>query len=129
VENIQLTQSFQLEPTHNHYLSNLCGEHDQHLNQIEQRLKVTIAHRGHQFQITGLAPVIKITQVLIENLFALTEYEQITPEHIHLAMQDSSLDQWLKNTPDEATEATQVTIKTKRIVAAYEAYEQKTHTR
>lgn len=92
----KFSQALLLEPADNERLSNFCGEFDNHLRQIEQRLTVEIANRGNQFQVTGFAPAVKAACAVIEKLFAATEHEQITPEAVHLAMQDSSIDQLLE---------------------------------
>ena len=42
-----------LEPEDNERLSNLCGQLDEHLRQIERRLGGEINSRGHDFTILG----------------------------------------------------------------------------
>jgi len=112
VGNIKLSHAFQLEPDNNR-LANFCGECDQHLRQIEQRLNVEISNRGNHFEITGYEIAVKAATAVIKQLFIATEHEQVTPKKIHLAMQDSTIDQLL--TPDlETTETLQVMIKTKQ---------------
>ncbi len=39
-----------LAPDDNRRLASLCGQFDQHLRQIEQRLDVEISNRGSNFQ-------------------------------------------------------------------------------
>ncbi len=113
MENAKISQSLQLEPNDNFRLSDFCGECDRHLRQIEQRLNIEIANRGNQFQVTGLKTDVKAACAVIKKLFAATEHELITPEHVHLAMQNSSVDQLL-NTSEEDTKPTDIAIKTKR---------------
>ena len=109
------SQHIQLLPDNNLCLANFCGERDSHLRQIEQRLQVEIANRGHQFNINGYEPAVKAACAVIENLFKLAATEQITPELVHLAMQDSSIDQILTKPAAEFVEAIEpITIKTKR---------------
>lgn len=111
MENAQLSQSLQLEPVDNIRLSNLCGECNQHLKQIEQRLKVDIANRGNHFKITGQEATVKIACAIIKNLFAVAENEQISPKYIHFMMQDANLDQLACS---KETQLTPIVIKTKR---------------
>lgn len=47
------SQEILLLPADNDRLSNICGELDLHLRQIEKRLHVEIANRGNQFKISG----------------------------------------------------------------------------
>jgi phosphate starvation-inducible PhoH-like protein len=89
------SQHIQLIPDDNIRLANFCGERDAHLRQIEQRLLVEIANRGHDFNINGFEPSVKAACAVIEKLYASTDSEQITPELVHLAMQDATIDQIL----------------------------------
>ena len=45
--------SLTLEPNDARHLAMLCGQFDGHLRQIENRLGISIAARGNQFQLTG----------------------------------------------------------------------------
>lgn len=89
------SQHIQLLPADNLRLANFCGERDAHLRQIEQRLQVEIANRGHDFHVNGFEPAVKAACAVIENLFNTAASEQITPEVVHLAMQDATIDQIL----------------------------------
>ncbi len=102
-----------LEPADNQRLANLCGQFNAHLQQIERRLNVEIANRGNQFKITGLAQATKATEALLYKIFSDTEHEEITPEQIHLSMQEASLDDIVQEM-DDTDELEQVLIKTKR---------------
>ena len=42
-----------LEPADNQRLTSLCGQLNQHLKQIEQRLDVQISLRGNTFTVSG----------------------------------------------------------------------------
>jgi len=107
-----ISQEISLAPADNDRLSNLCGQFDEHLRQIESRLQVEIANRGNQFRVTGLDSSVKAACAVMEKLFASTEKEHLTAESVHLAMQDASIDELLDAAP--ATSAQQnVSIKTK----------------
>ena len=45
--------TFLLDPEDNQRLADLCGEHNAHLKQVEERLGVRISHRGHLFCVDG----------------------------------------------------------------------------
>lgn len=90
-----ISQEIVLTPADNNRLSNFCGQFDQHIRQIESRLQVEIANRGNQFRVTGLDSSVKAACALMQKLFASTEQEELTSESIHLAMQDSSIDELL----------------------------------
>lgn len=90
-----ISQEISLAPADNGRLSNFCGQFDAHLRQIESRLQVEIANRGNQFKVTGLDSSVKAACAVMQKLFASTENEQLTSELVHLAMQDSSIDELL----------------------------------
>ena len=104
------SQEIALLPADNDRLSNFCGELDAHLRQIEKRLQVEIANRGNQFKVSGPKDSVKATCALLHKLFANTAQEELTAEAIHLAMQDSSIEQLLDTQEEPEKE---VAIKTK----------------
>ena len=106
------SQEITLLPADNHRLSNFCGELDSHLRQIEQRLQVDIANRSNHFKVSGVDEAVKAACAVIQKLFELAEKEEITPEQVHLSLQDASIDQLLQ---ESATpQLTAVAIRTKR---------------
>ncbi|MFZ1232481.1 MAG: PhoH family protein [Thiofilum sp.] len=80
---------------------NLSGQFDQHLRQIENRLGITIENRGHQFQLTGLPTVVTTAEQLLKDLYAETQDTLLTPEHIHLSMQQANLEAVVDRDPNE----------------------------
>ena len=102
-----------LEPEDNQRLANLCGQFNGNLKHIEQRLNVEIANRGSQFNISGTTDSIKGTEAVLNKLFIEAENEEITPEHIHLSMQDAHMED-LTEQQNEAEVSSEVLIKTKR---------------
>ena len=98
-----------LEPADNERLANLCGALDSHLRQIEKRLGVEINNRGNSFRIIGTAKIVNITSRLLTELYESTTADILSPEKIHLWLQDKAID-------DSVNEQTQeeVIIKTKR---------------
>ncbi|HAW25657.1 MAG TPA: PhoH family protein, partial [Pseudomonas sp.] len=46
---------FTLEPFEANRFANLCGQFDEHLRLIEQRLDLEIRNRGNQFELVGPA--------------------------------------------------------------------------
>lgn len=108
------SQEITLLPADNSRLSNFCGQFDCHLRQIEQRMQVEIANRGNQFKVTGEEQAVKAACAVMNKLFASTEQELLTPEHVHLSMQDASIDEALEAVKNEALAPDQVMIKTKR---------------
>ena len=78
-----------LEPADNERLAELCGQFDAHLRQLEQRLGVEISSRGNQFRIIGETGVVKRASQILESLYLETETGSLTPEKIHLTLQEA----------------------------------------
>ncbi|MCK5903320.1 MAG: PhoH family protein [Cocleimonas sp.] len=89
---------------------NLSGQFDQHLRQLETRLDVTIGNRGYDFKVSGLPAKLQMVINLIKALYNLTASEVLTPEKIHLYLQESSLD----HHPTDDKDIVYTTIRTKR---------------
>lgn len=87
-----ISRKLTLTPADNRRLANLCGQCDEHLRQIENRLGVEIASRGNQFRIIGASRPVEVARRLIQSLFDATATEAITPHQVHLSMQDSSIE-------------------------------------
>ena len=78
-----------LEPADNERLAQLCGQFDAHLHQLEQRLGVEINSRGNQFRIIGDGGAVKRASQLLESLYLETASGSLTPEKIHLHLQEA----------------------------------------
>ncbi len=77
-----------LEPPDNARLANLCGQLDEHLRQIESRLNVQIGNRGNRFRVSGEPAATAAALRVLNQLFALTESEDLNPSRIHFALQE-----------------------------------------
>ncbi|BCX81122.1 phosphate starvation-inducible protein PhoH and related proteins [Methylomarinovum caldicuralii] len=106
------TLQITLEPADNQRLANLCGQYDENLKQIEQRLGVEIANRGNRFRIAGASEPVEAASRLIQQLFQVSSSEDITPERVHLSLQRAHLDALLQDEDEEAP----VTIRTRKAV-------------
>jgi phosphate starvation-inducible protein PhoH and related proteins len=102
------TVQFELEPADTERLMNLCGQFDQHLRQIEHRLGTELSNRGNLFQITGSALAVPLTINLLQDLYREAAETVLSPESIHLFLQEANLDKVQANTSDD------VRIRTKR---------------
>jgi len=121
------SQEITLLPADAQRLSNFCGQLDAHIRQIEQRLQVEIANRSNHFKVTGVDAAVTAACAVIQKLFELTEREEITPEQVHLSLQDASIDQLLQAAPNVKLEP--VAIKTKRGVIKGRGFNQQDYLR
>ncbi len=85
------TSQLVLEPADNRRLANLCGQFDENIRHIEQRLGVEISNRSNQFKIFGSGKPVRAACEVIQRLFEATGQETITPETVHLSLHDSSI--------------------------------------
>ncbi|MCF6189453.1 MAG: PhoH family protein [Cocleimonas sp.] len=107
--------SLHLEPEDNLRLTNLCGQFDKHLRQIEAHFDVEISNRAFQFNIMGVPLQSQKTINLLQKLYALTSSEDLAPEKIHLYLQESNHDQGdVKSSKDKKNEVASAVIRTKR---------------
>lgn len=98
-----------LEPVDNKRLSNLCGPFDKHLRQVERFLGVEINNRGNNFYVSGNPKSIAMTENLLKEMYAATEKEPLSSEHIHLYLKSLDIsDEINSEIMDE------ISIKTKR---------------
>jgi phosphate starvation-inducible PhoH-like protein len=82
-----------LEPADNERLANLCGQFDEHLRQLEQRLDVEIRNRGSQFELLGDHDAVRVAGALLRDLYATTKDTHLTPESVHLFLQQAGLEE------------------------------------
>jgi phosphate starvation-inducible PhoH-like protein len=81
-----------LEPADNERLAELCGQFDDHLHQLEQRLGVEINSRGNRFRIIGESATVQRAGQILEGLYLETEKGALTPEKVHLYLQAAGAD-------------------------------------
>ena len=86
-----ITVDVSLEPANNRRLASLCGQFNEHLAQLERRLKVEIKNRGNHFSVSGEGDRVTTAVAALKNLYKSTESDQLTPEKVHLLMQETQM--------------------------------------
>lgn len=104
-------RDFVLDPEDNERLANLCGAFDAHLRQIELRLGVEVANRGHVFRVLGEREAAHAAERVLRALYTETESESLSAHKVHLRLQESSL---AHIAADAAASTHEVAIKVKR---------------
>lgn len=102
-----------LQPADNERLANLCGHLDEHLRQLERRLGVEINNRANLFRIIGDPEPVRAAGKLIEDLYRTAAEQPITPELVHLSLQESGVENLLIKEHAEQSDET-IVISTKR---------------
>lgn len=73
--------------------ANLCGALDEHLRLIEQRMGIEIRNRGNQFELLGKLTTLRAAEQLILRLYRETVANELSPDMVHLFLQESSEEQ------------------------------------
>ena len=93
-----------LEPADNNRLANLCGPLDKNLRHIERRLGVEINYRSNTFRIIGTNTSVDATKHILQSLYEMTATETMSPEKVHLHLQDAGADLEVKEDEDTETD-------------------------
>lgn len=105
------THRFTLDSFEAARFANLCGQYDEHLRLIEQRLNITIRNRGEQFELLGPREQTRAAEQLLRRLYRETKQADLTPDTVHLFLQESSM-QELAN--PAAVNSHTVTLRTRK---------------
>ncbi|HIQ45882.1 MAG TPA: PhoH family protein [Pseudomonas oleovorans] len=100
---------FTLEPFEARRFANLCGQFDEHLRLIEERLGLEIRNRGNQFEMLGSADKTLAAETLLRKLYRETKATELSPDLVHLYLQESGVEELVNpsNTP-------QVSLRTRK---------------
>ncbi|MBD3897142.1 PhoH family protein [Halomonas sp. ML-15] len=100
-----------LEPNDPRRLANLCGQRDEHLKLVEERLGITLRNRGNTFQLAGPSSRVKAAANVVEHLYRETEASDLSPDTVHLFLQESGLEALEE---EEGVEDSEVLLRTTR---------------
>jgi phosphate starvation-inducible protein PhoH and related proteins len=100
------SREFDLEPSDNSRLANLCGPLDENIRLLESRLDVQIRRRGDSFRVTGADA--ESAEDTLRELFDLTKSEEVTPERVHLALRERESGRLPPGDPAEGEQAVRV---------------------
>jgi len=81
---------FELVPTDNSRLANLCGQFNEHLHQLESHFDVGIACRSNHFQIEGRDENQRAAMAAIKKLYDVAGRETLTPSTVQLYLSESN---------------------------------------
>lgn len=87
----QETKELKLDSASTQEIARLCGQFDNHLQQIEQRLGVRISHRGSHFFVIGEREALIAATLILQKLYQDIQLgNDITPDQVHLMIQQHS---------------------------------------
>jgi len=84
------SRSFTLDPADNQRLANVCGQFNEHLRLIENRLDVEINNRGNQFTVMGTPAAMQVAEEVLNQLFKEAAGAELKGERVHLLLQEGS---------------------------------------
>lgn len=82
------TRDLSFDPVDNTRLANFVGPMDENLRHVEARLGVQVRRRGGWMEISGPEPATVAAEHVLRDLFALSAIESLTPDRVHLALQE-----------------------------------------
>ncbi|WP_136680381.1 PhoH family protein [Neptunomonas sp. XY-337] len=104
---------FLLSPFDAEALAGLCGQLNEHLKLIESRLKVTINNRSNEFHVSGDTATATSVAEILQHLYQdALDGAQITPESVHLLLQQSGVEQ--RTATSAGNEKMEVAIRTRK---------------
>ncbi len=104
------TLQFALEPVDARRFADLCGQFNEHLTQIENRLGIRISSRGQNFELSGEDSAIQAGENVLKRLFEEAEKpHNVTPDTVHLYIQESGMEP-----VDEDVSSPDVVIRTRK---------------
>jgi phosphate starvation-inducible protein PhoH and related proteins len=84
---------FSIEPVDSRRFANLCGQFDEHLRLIEQRLGIEVRNRANQFELIGDPEITRSAEAVLRQLYRETRGNtDLTPDTVHLFLQESGLE-------------------------------------
>lgn len=104
-----------LEPADNARLAQVCGQFDENLRLLERRMGVGINNRGNHFVLSGEQAAVDAAGTVLTQLYDLSAREYLTPERIHMAIQESGME---SATGGEAAELDLIVKTRKRTIRA-----------
>ena len=86
-----ISSEFLLAPFDNRRFSNLCGNFDENIKQIEEYFKVDILSKGDILKIRGSDESVVKTRTIINKLYKISASEEINFEAIHVLIRENEM--------------------------------------
>jgi phosphate starvation-inducible protein PhoH and related proteins len=86
------TRDLAFEPVDNTRLANFVGPMDENLRHVEQRLGVQVRRRGGWVEVSGPPEATVAAEQVLRRLFDLSAAEALTPDRVHLVVQEAGME-------------------------------------
>ncbi|MFN3581929.1 MAG: PhoH family protein [Pseudomonas sp.] len=106
---------FSIEPIDSRRFASLCGQFDEHLLLIEQRLGIEVRNRGNHFELIGDPSISRAAEAVLRQLYRETrDQAELTPDTVHLFLQESGLEN-LSEAVQQDANGKPVVLRTRRM--------------
>jgi phosphate starvation-inducible protein PhoH and related proteins len=103
-----------LEAADNARLANFAGPMEQNLRHVEERLGVEVRRRGHRLQVLGPPGGVDNAHAVLARMFELSANETMSPERVHLCVQELGFPAPATEVEAGGAEAAEVVVQTQR---------------
>ena len=86
------TRDLAFDPVDNARLANFVGPMDENLRHVEERLGVNVRRRGGWVEVSGPEHAALAAEQVLRRLFDLSASESLTPDRVHLALQEVGME-------------------------------------
>lgn len=86
------TRDLAFEPVDNARLANFVGPMDENLRHVEKRLNVQVRRRGGWIEVSGSQEAAVSAEQVLRRLFELSASEALTPDRVHLVVQEAGME-------------------------------------
>ena len=106
---------FSIEPVDSRRFASLCGQFDENLRLIEQRLGIEVRNRGNHFELIGDPAITRSAEAVLRQLYRETrDNKDLAPDTVHLYLQESGLEN-LSEAIHQTGDQQPVILRTKRM--------------
>ncbi len=106
---------FTIEPVDSRRFASLCGQFNEHLQLIEQRLGIEVRNRGNEFELIGEQALTRSAEAVLRQLYRETRGNgELTPDTVHLFLQESGLES-LSETLHDSSSHKPVVLRTRKM--------------
>ncbi|MEL0167752.1 MAG: PhoH family protein [Pseudomonadaceae bacterium] len=106
---------FSIEPVDPRRFASLCGQFDENLRLIEQRLGIEVRNRGNHFELIGDDTLTRSAEAVLRQLYRETrDTDDLGPDTVHLYLQESGLES-LSDTLSKGDEHKPVILRTRKM--------------
>jgi len=106
---------FSIEPVDPRRFAALCGQFDDNLRLIEQRLGIEVRNRGNHFELIGEETLTRSAEAVLRQLYRETrDSKDLSPDTVHLFLQESGLEN-LSEALNSSSDHKPVILRTRRM--------------